>query len=260
MVKNHRAFFFDFDESERFPPFPLAIKTIVPRLLLEAMPSSTVENYLKAIWSLQAQGGDELVPVGQVAEKLSVAPGTATTMMNQLLKMELVDYIPRAGVSLNEAGRRAALRVIRRHRLIETFLVEIMKLDWAEVHDDAEVLEHAISDRLLERMDEMLEHPTHDPHGAPIPTSQGEIPSDGNAILSECRPGDYTLKRVRENEPSFLQWLSGLGLKPGSELTLVERNREADTLSLMIPNHSEPLQISLPAAQSLMVKARAVSS
>ena len=91
------------------------------------MPSSTVENYLKAIWSLETQeSGDELVPIGQVAEKLSVAPGTATTMMNQLLKMQLVSYIPRRGVSLNEAGRKAALRVLRRHRLVETFLVEIM--------------------------------------------------------------------------------------------------------------------------------------
>ncbi|MGC6465392.1 MAG: metal-dependent transcriptional regulator [Akkermansiaceae bacterium] len=220
------------------------------------MPSSTVENYLKAIWTLQSRSeGDGLVPIGQVAEKLSVAPGTATTMMNQLMKMELVSYVPRGGVSLNEEGRKAALRVIRRHRLVETFLVEIMKLDWAEVHDDAEVLEHVISDRLLERMDEMLEHPTHDPHGAPIPTSEGEVPADGNAILADCGPGDYTLKRVRENQPSFLQWLSCLGLKPGSDLTLVEKNPEADTLTLSLPNRADPVQISLPAAQSLLVAA-----
>lgn len=220
------------------------------------MPSSTVENYLKAIWSLQSQSeGDDLVPIGQVAEKLSVAPGTATTMMNQLMKMELVSYIPRGGVTLNEAGKEAALRVIRRHRLVETFLVEIMKLDWAEVHDDAEVLEHVISDRLLQRMDEMLENPTHDPHGAPIPTSDGEMPTDGNSSLAECRPGTYTLKRVRENQPSFLQWLSGLGLMPGTDLTLVEKNPEADTLTLTLPNRADPVLISLPAAQSLLVAA-----
>ena len=219
------------------------------------MPSSTVENYLKAIWSLEAQeSGDELVPIGQVAEKLSVAPGTATTMMNQLLKMELVSYIPRRGVSLNEAGRKAALRVLRRHRLVETFLVEIMRLDWAEVHDDAEVLEHVISDRLLVRMDEMLKHPTHDLHGAPIPTSEGEMPDDGNASLADCQPGDYTLKRVRENQPSFLQWLSGLGLMPGTDLKLIERNPDADTLTLSLPNRKDPVQISVPAAQSLLVE------
>ena len=95
------------------------------------MPSSTVENYLKAIWSLQIKDGrDLLVPIGQVAEKLSVTPGTATTMMNKLLKKDLVRYTPRKGVSLNENGRKAAMRVLRRHRLVETFLVEIMQLDW----------------------------------------------------------------------------------------------------------------------------------
>ena len=140
------------------------------------MPSSTVENYLKAIWTLQIKdGSDQLVPIGQVAERLSVTPGTATTMMNKLLKKDLVRYTPRKGVALNENGRKAAMQVLRRHRLVETFLVEIMQLDWAEVHEDAEVLEHVISDRLLERMDKMLDHPTHDPHGAPIPNAEGEL-------------------------------------------------------------------------------------
>jgi len=220
------------------------------------MPSSTVENYLKAIWSLQNKGdGVDLVPIGQVAEKLSVTPGTATTMMNQLLKKGLVDYIPRRGVLLSEAGRKAALLVLRRHRLVETFLVEIMKLDWAEVHDDAEVLEHVISDRLLQRMDEMLHHPTHDPHGAPIPGPDGQIKTDGTTALADCPPGAYTLKRVREDQPSFLQWLAGLDLMPGTKLTLTERNLAADTLTLKLPNRPEPVQISLPAAKSLLVDA-----
>ncbi|MFT6179792.1 MAG: DtxR family Mn-dependent transcriptional regulator [Akkermansiaceae bacterium] len=218
------------------------------------MPSSTVENYLKAIWSLQNQGElGELVLIGQVAEKIPVTPGTATTMMNQLLKKGLVDYIPRRGVRLSESGRSAALLVLRRHRLVETFLVEVMKLDWAEVHEDAEVLEHVISDRLLERMDEMLHHPTHDPHGAPIPNAEGQLTPDGTAKLADCPPGAYTLKRVREDQPSFLHWLAGLDLMPGTDLILTERNLEADTLTLELPNRSEPVQISLPAAQSLLV-------
>jgi len=183
------------------------------------MPSSTVENYLKAIWSLQQPlKDDQLVPIGQVAEKLSVTPGTATTMMRQLLKKELVRYTPRKGVSLNDAGKKAALLVLRRHRVVETFLVEVMKLDWAEVHEEAEELEHVISDRLLARMDEMLSHPTHDPHGAPIPTAGGELRSESTSPLSDCSPGHYILTRVRENEPAFLQWLAKLGLKPGSSL------------------------------------------
>ncbi len=220
------------------------------------MPSSTVENYLKAIWTLQNQGnGTDLVLIGQVAEKLAVTPGTATTMMNQLAKQELVNYTPRRGVLLNEAGKKAALRVLRRHRLVETFLVEVMQLDWAEVHEDAEVLEHVISDRLLQRMDEMLQHPTHDPHGAPIPTADGYLQHDGSATLADSPPGAYVLRRVREDQPSFLQWLSGLGLMPGTNFTLRERNPEADTLTLELPEKEELIQISLPAAQSLLVAA-----
>jgi len=218
------------------------------------MPSSTVENYLKAIWFLQGQGeGSDLVPIGQVADRIMVTPGTATTMMNQLCKKGLVDYVPRRGVVLTPEGRQTALLVLRRHRLVETFLVEVMKLDWAEVHEDAEVLEHVISDRLLARMDEMLNHPTHDPHGAPIPTADGELNRDGTVVLAECPPGAYTLQRVREDQPSFLQWLAGLDLKPGTRLVVKERNIEADTLTLELPNRSDFVQISLPAAKSLLV-------
>ncbi|MGJ8697482.1 MAG: metal-dependent transcriptional regulator [Verrucomicrobiaceae bacterium] len=217
------------------------------------MPSSTVENYLKAIWSLQQNNPGTLVPIGQVAERLSVTPGTATTMMNHLLKQELVEYTPRKGVNLNPAGREAALLVLRRHRLVESFLVEIMKLDWAEVHDEAEVLEHVISDRLLARMDEMLGHPTHDPHGAPIPTDEGTIPSVSTRTLADCDPGSYTLKRVREDRPDFLQWLAKLGLKPGVDLELTARDPHADTLTLELSNHAQPVQISLPAAKALLV-------
>ncbi|MDF1713021.1 MAG: metal-dependent transcriptional regulator [Akkermansiaceae bacterium] len=218
------------------------------------MPSSTVENYLKAIWSLQGPVDDgELVLIGQVAEKLSVTPGTATTMMNQLEKKGLVEYRPRRGVRLKEEGRKAAMQVLRRHRLIETFLVEVMKLDWAEVHEDAEVLEHVVSDRLLRRMDEMLHHPTHDPHGAPIPSSDGELRQDGTAVLADCQPGRYLLKRVREDQPAFLQWLSELQLLPGTEFVLSAINSMAGTLSLQLGGQDAPVQISTPASRSLLV-------
>lgn len=225
------------------------------------MPSSTVENYLKAIWTLQGRGEErELVPIGQVAERLSVTPGTATTMMNHLVKQGLVNYTPRRGVILNEAGRQAAMQVLRRHRLVETFLVEVMKFDWAEVHEDAEVLEHVISDRLLQRMDEMLHHPTHDPHGAPIPSRDGQLKHDGTAALGDCPVGDYTLKRVREDEASFLQWLATLGLMPGTRLKLAAHNQAAGTMSLVLPDRPEPVEISLSAAQSLLVIRRPASA
>lgn len=219
------------------------------------MPSSTVENYLKAIWALQGRDDEEeLVPVGQVAERLEVTPGTATTMMNQLSRKGLVDYVSRRGVRLNEQGRRAAMDVLRRHRLVETFLVEVMKIDWAEVHEDAEVLEHVISDRLLQRMDEMLQHPTHDPHGAPIPGPDGELGCDGSLSLADCGPGAYVLRRVREDEASFLHWLAEHDLRPGVKLVVQERNVAAGTLSLQVSG-GETLQISVPSARSLLVTA-----
>ena len=218
------------------------------------MHTSTVENYLKTIWSLQQRSSEgSLVPIGQVAEKLSVTPGTATTMMNQLLKQGLVDYTPRKGVLLNPEGRKAALQVLRRHRLVESFLVEVMKLDWAEVHEEAEVLEHVISERLLARMDQMLGHPTHDPHGAPIPTADGQLPSQPARPLAECDPGTYLLTRVREDRPDFLQWLAQLGLKPGASLQLIKRDLLADTLTLEVAERGDPIQISLPAAAALLV-------
>ena len=218
------------------------------------MPSSTVENYLKAIWSLQGSlDGDGLVLIGHVAEKLSVTPGTATTMMNQLEKKGLIEYRPRRGVRLKEEGHKAAMQVLRRHRLIETFLVEVMKLDWAEVHEEAEVLEHVVSDRLLKRMDVMLHHPTHDPHGSPIPSPDGKITRDGTAILADCHPGCYILKRVREDQPGFLQWLSDLKLLPGTEFVLSSVNSMAGTLSLTFEEEDEVIEISNSASRSLLV-------
>ena len=138
------------------------------------MPTATVENYLKEIHHLKREGHDP-VSVGSIAEALSLTPGTVTTMMKHLKDRRLVDYAPRRGVRLSPAGRDAAMQVLRRHRLIEAFLVETIGLDWNEVHEEAEVLEHAISDRLLERIDQMLGHPSHDPHGAPIPDASGRI-------------------------------------------------------------------------------------
>ena len=218
------------------------------------MHTSTVENYLKSIWALQQRSVEgTLVPIGQVAEKLSVTPGTATTMMNQLLKQGLVDYTPRKGVLLSSEGRKFALQVLRRHRLVESFLVEVMKLDWAEVHEEAEVLEHVISERLLARMDQMLGHPTHDPHGAPIPTADGLLPTQPARPLAESEPGTYILTRVREDRSDFLQWLAQRGLKPGVSLDLTERNLLADTLTLELSQNEAPVQISLTAAAALLV-------
>src|SRR4026209_1336630 len=135
------------------------------------LPSSTVENYLKAIYLGVAAltAPDRLLPMGQLASALGVAPGTATTMVKALAESGLVEYEPYNGGRLSAAGEKLAAMVLRRHRLIELFLVRVMGLGWDEVHDDAEQLEHVVSERLIERMDELLGHPEVDPHGDPIP-------------------------------------------------------------------------------------------
>src|SRR6202163_4344531 len=140
-------------------------------------PSSTVENYLKAIYQgqLPLPADIRLVPMGQVASALNVTPGTATTMVKALAESDLAEYEPYSGVRLTPAGEKLAVLVLRRHRLVELFLVQVMGMSWAEVHDEAEQLEHVVSERLIERIDEMLGRPTRDPHGDPIPNPDGAI-------------------------------------------------------------------------------------
>src|SRR5512147_653827 len=152
------------------------------------LPSSTVENYLKAIYVGQSSlaSGVRLVPMGGVASALGVTPGTATTMVKALSESGLAEYEPYSGVRLTSAGERLAGLVLRRHRLVELFLVQVMGMSWAEVHDEAEQLEHVVSERVIERMDEMLGRPTHDPHGDPIPDAHGSVDASPLESLLTC--------------------------------------------------------------------------
>src|SRR3954464_8898746 len=141
-----------------------------------AAPSQTVENYLKNIYQAQLSlPHDDLVSMGQLAAALGVVPGTATTMVKALAESGLAHYEPYTGVRLTKAGDKLAALVLRRHRLVELFLVQVMGMRWDEVHDEAEQLEHVVSDRLIDRIDAMLGQPTHDPHGDPIPDADGAI-------------------------------------------------------------------------------------
>jgi len=216
------------------------------------MPTSTVENYLKAIWRL-SQDTEGLVPVGAIAEHLEVTPGTVTAMMKHMADAKLISYAPRKGIALLAQGEKAALQVLRRHRLIELFLVEVMKVDWAHVHEEAEVLEHVISDRLLERMDEMLGRPESDPHGDPIPSASGVMPDQKLRPIGECGPGHYRLVRVLKDEPGFLTWLREQGLQPGVSFKVDAREEHAGILSLRIDPGDQVLQLGLSAAETLMV-------
>ena len=172
--------------------------------------SYTVENYLKAILQAQlhlARKGD-LVPMGQLAGALGVVPGTATTMVKTLAESGLVKYEPYAGVRLTASGERLAALVVRRHRLIELFLVKVMGMSWTEVHEEAEHLEHAVSDRLIDRIDEMLGRPAVDPHGDPIPDPDGVLERRPLDSLLSCPLREpVTISRVTDQDPEFLRFI-----------------------------------------------------
>ncbi|HVR30923.1 MAG TPA: metal-dependent transcriptional regulator, partial [Thermoanaerobaculia bacterium] len=201
------------------------------------MPTSTVEDYLKCILAAQQRRPDTLVTMGQIGAALGVAPGTVTAMVKTLAESGLVDYEPYSGVRLSEAGERLATHVLRRHRLIELFLVERMGYDWSEVHDEAEQLEHAVSDRLIERIDEMLGHPSADPHGDPIPDREGQIPEFSSATLLACPLGEpQRVVRVGDQSSDFLRLLEKRGLIPGSRVQVESRSEAADSVELATAN------------------------
>lgn len=198
------------------------------------LPSQTVENYLKAIFQAQTLLSPEaLVPMGQLASALGVVPGTATTMVKALSESGLVKYEPYAGVRLTAAGEKLAALVLRRHRLIELFLVKVMGMSWAEVHDEAEHLEHAVSDRLIDRIDDMLGRPAVDPHGDPIPDSQGAVILPEYPTLLTCPlRARVTVKRVSDQDSEFLRFVERHDLKPGQMVSVEERDAAADSVRL----------------------------
>jgi DtxR family Mn-dependent transcriptional regulator len=220
------------------------------------LPSSTVENYIKAIYQGQvALAADaRLVPMGQVATSLGVTPGTATTMVKTLAEAGLAEYEPYSGVRLTSAGERLAGLVLRRHRLVELFLVQVLGMSWDEVHDDAEQLEHVVSERLIERIDEMLGRPTRDPHGDPIPTAEGTLPTHHHESLLTCPIGTpLRMTRITDQDPAFLRFVERNDLKPGQMVEVESRDPAADAVRLVRKGRSA-VTIGTRAASKLLVE------
>lgn len=220
------------------------------------LPSSTVENYLKAIYQGQAAltPGARLVSMGFVAAALGVTPGTATTMVKTLAESGLAEYEPYSGVRLSAAGEKLAGLVLRRHRLVELFLVQVMGMSWAEVHDEAEQLEHVVSERLIERIDDMLGRPTHDPHGDPIPTPEGTIRADQLESLLTCPIATpLRVTRIADQDPAFLRFIENNHLKPGQAIEVEARDAAADAVRVRSRSH-EPITIGTGAASKLLVE------
>jgi DtxR family Mn-dependent transcriptional regulator len=186
------------------------------------MPTVSVENYLKSIYHLEGQG-DERVKTKDLARELDISHSSVTSMLKSLADDGLIDYEPYRGARLTDRGIESALNVIRNHRLIEIFLVKALGYAWDEVHDEAERLEHAMSDKLADRIDEYLGRPEVDPHGDPIPTAEGEI-SDRDAVpLDDIDEGaSVRIERVLDQEPEVLRYLESVGLTPSTRLEVDE--------------------------------------
>jgi DtxR family Mn-dependent transcriptional regulator len=219
--------------------------------------SSTVENYLKTIYlgSLGTRLADpRLLPMGQLAAALGVTPGTATTMVKTLAESGLVNYEPYAGVSLTRAGRKLAAQVLRRHRLVELFLVKVMGLRWDEVHDEAELLEHVVSDRLIDRMDEMLGRPEVDPHGDPIPDADGVVKAQQTQSLLTCPTRTpVTVIRIVDQDKDFLRFVERHHLKPGASIEVEGRDEASDSVRLR-GSGGRLITIGARAASKLLVQ------
>jgi DtxR family Mn-dependent transcriptional regulator len=219
------------------------------------LPSSTVENYLKAILQGQSVLGanERLVSMGAVAAALGVTPGTATTMVKALAESGLAEYEPYSGVRLTASGEKLAALVLRRHRLVELFLVNVMGMSWVEVHEEAEQLEHVVSERLIERMDEMLGRPTHDPHGDPIPGPEGIIATDHHDNLMTCPVGiPLRVTRIADQDPAFLRFIESNDLKPGQPVEVEARDAAAD--SVLLRGKERRITIGARAASKLLVE------
>lgn len=199
------------------------------------MPSLTIENYVKTIFLVCEGQEGRPAATGQLASALGVLPGTVTSMLKTLDDSGLARYTPYEGVALTDAGRALALRMVRRHRLIELFLVKTLRLNWDEVHEEAENMEHAVSDRLIDRLDAFLNHPDTDPHGDPIPKADGTLASPAGERLRAWPPGQpFRLAYVEDQSPGFLRQLSEQGLSLDSEGVISEGGADDQPMQITI--------------------------
>lgn len=199
------------------------------------MASLTIENYVKTVYQTCVGQGNLPAGTGQIANALGVSPGTVTSMLKTLSESGLAEYTPYEGVRLTDSGRNLALRVLRRHRLIELFLAQTLELSWDEVHEEAENMEHAVSDHLIDRIEKFLGYPTTDPHGDPIPRADGTIEVSHNRSLAETSVGEsFRLVRVLDQSPEFLRYLSESGLSLGVEGDVAANRSEAGVVTVSV--------------------------
>lgn len=204
--------------------------------------SRSVEDYLKAIYLLSERGGP--ASTSDIAEIVDVQPGSVSGMIKRLAESGYLEHAPYRGVRLTEDGTREALRIVRRHRVIETYLHLRLGYSWEEVHSEAEALEHAASDGLVDRMAAALENPSHDPHGAPIPTRAGEIEPVTRTTLAEATAGaQLRIQAVHDEDPERLRYMEARGLLPGVRITVEDRQPFDGPVTVLVSGRSGASQV-----------------
>ena len=201
------------------------------------MNSAVVEDYIKAAFEIQCEHGR--VTTSRLAARLGVTPASVTGMIKKLVGLEFVSHVPYRGIELTEKGTRLALDVLRRHRLLELYLVKALGLSWDEVHVEAEKLEHAISEELAQRIDEYLEHPTRDPHGSPIPGNNVSEDDQGWVRLAELETGEAAvIAEVEDHDAGFLRHVGSMGLYPGTRIEVTATERFDDLYTILVEDES----------------------
>lgn len=213
--------------------------------------SASAQNYLKVIWGLQ-EWSDDPVTSGAIAAKAGVTAPTVSAAMTKLADQGLVDHQRYGRIALTPSGRALALDMVRRHRLIETFLVETLGYRWDQVHDEAEVLEHAVSDLLIDRLAAFLGHPGRDPHGDPIPTAEGGLEMPDAVNLADVTPPErVVVQRIADDDPDLLRYFADCGIEIGARLEVTQG-----------PPYSDGLQVSVgdPTAEPLVLGRQALGA
>jgi DtxR family Mn-dependent transcriptional regulator len=213
----------------------------------------TEENYLKAIYNIQHNNATGEVSVNEIAERMSTRPATVTDMLRKLSEKQLIHYEKYKKIQLSASGSSLALAILRKHRLWETFLYDKLSFSWGEVHEVAEQLEHIQSQKLIDKLDELLGHPEFDPHGDPIPRPNGDLPVSSALALSELKKGDKVkIVAVKDTSTAFLQQLEHFQLQIGSTLSIIDK-LPYDNSMVVKTKQGETLQLSEKIAKNLLV-------
>ena len=217
------------------------------------MRSPSIEDYLKVVYKLEEREGSPPVSTGDVARSMEVSPASASNMIKRLDDLGFLTYEAYEGATLTTPGHTVALEVLRHHRLLELYLKEVMGFSWDEIHEEAEILEHHISERFESRIEEMLGHPSRDPHGHPIPTRDGTVDELPTRSLADLEAGDAApIDHIADEDGELLDLLEQRGLLPGATVAVVE-TRPLDGLLVVAVDGTEQL-IGTPVAQKVVVE------